>query len=450
MNSNISNINGIAQSYNSVEANVTRTTRELREDYDNLIKENVYYRPTKGSDFAKTLIIDFVLVFLVYCRWTIVDFIADFIGYEIYQLLGNVLLWIFVIALICYLYKTVILFYCKKVDGYASRITKVETKVSERLNEVRNSGVLDEMTRNAENNQEYSIKSNNDLGREMASIRDGLRSTNEKARNIKRIFSFSVSIIMLVVLLVYVSKKFIASYMLVESGINAIIVFILAATVINVTQLLIGEYFGKYSKIVGIVESLIYGAIIYSKIKDSYAMVAIQTSTNEVASPINSVAFAIVTIQIVGLILTVCLSHYGLEKDMWTNGFSVPMAYGDKDNGNKLTLLIRGSISGIIAIGLCVAALEGSYASSIFKMVLIGVAWYCANSILKPRGSYLYTFWGRGRAIANEVVMAGMLLTGIMIYRGTISGEELIALGVSLAISFIAALVAKIANDNIF
>ena len=237
MNSNISNINGIAQSYNSVEANVTRTTRELREDYDNLIKENVYYRPTKGSDFAKTLIIDFVLAFLIYCRGTIVDFIADFIGYESYQLLGNDLLWIFAIALICYLYKTVILFYCKKVDGYASRITKVETKVSERLNEVRNSGVLDEITRNAENNQEYSIKSNNDLGREMASIRDGLRSTNEKARNIKRIISFSVSIIMLVVLLVYVSKKFIASYMLVESGINAIIVFILAATVINLAYL---------------------------------------------------------------------------------------------------------------------------------------------------------------------------------------------------------------------
>ena len=75
--------------------------------------------------------------------------------------------------------------------------------------------------------------------------------------------------------------------------------------------------------------------------------------------------------------------------------------------------------------------------------------WYCANCIIKPRESYLYTFWGRGRCVANEFVMAAMVLSAAICGRGTISIAELVCLGVAFVASFVVAGIATAINNII-
>ena len=82
-------------------------------------------------------------------------------------------------------------------------------------------------------------------------------------------------------------------------------------------------------------------------------------------------------------------------------------------------------------------------------IVLVAFIWYCSNCILKPRGSYLYTFWGRGRCIENEFVKSAMVIGSVACGRGTISMEEIVCLGVAFVASFVIAGIATAINNVI-
>ena len=146
--------------------------------------------------------------------------------------------------------------------------------------------------------------------------------------------------------------------------------------------------------------------------------------------------------------MTVLFSHYGLEKEKWRDGFSVSMSYGTKDKGNKVTMLIRGGLALFLSLIMCFICPEEQISG--IDMFLVAALWYASNSILKPCGSYLYTFWGRGRAIANEYVMAAMVLTAIICSRGTIGIDELLMLGIAFVLSFGFALGAWIVNNYVY
>lgn len=110
------------------------------------------------------------------------------------------------------------------------------------------------------------------------------------------------------------------------------------------------------------------------------------------------------------------------------------------------TAFIRGGLALLLALFMCFLCAE-SGVDGISNIIIIGVLWYASNSILKPRGSYLYTFWGKGRAIANEFLMAAMVITSIVCSRGAIKKEELISLLIAFAFSFVAAIIAIIVNE---
>lgn len=453
-NFNISNIKEIDKSYNSVSGNVTRVTQALRNDYNDLISGNVYYKKVSSKNIATAIICDLLFAFLLFSREQLLYKLYTFVGDDItlnYQAISTFLFWLFLILLIYNLYQTGIIVYCKRLEGYSSRIDKVEKKANDRVSSLASENMLNTVKNKALANTDYTIESKNDLGKEIFSIKENLKSTNQMAHNIKKIISFVVAIGMFISLIVYMKTQFVPS---IEEhstiGFVVFMLFIIATAVVNISQFLLGEYLGKFTKIVGFVMTAIYGLLLYGTLKGSYAYAAFAGMQEGAISKFNLISVIIPLVQILGMILTICLSHYGLEKEKWTKGFQVAMGYGSKTNGNKFTLLFRGTLSFILALALCMTlAVESPTGAGIWSYIICAVLWYAANTLMKPRGSYLYTFWGRGRSIANEVVLVGALFTSILLTRGTIMLEELVTLGIIFVLSFVIAGVAKFVNNII-
>ncbi len=460
--SNISNVKRINMSYDSVEKRLNGIVEGLKEDYDEFTKGNVYYRKVSGGSIFLSILIDIILlVALFYLKaarasiqaqyssnYTLPGALLSYLNGKD-NVLGSLLSIILLIAFLYSVYVTAIKFYCKKLEGYSKRIDKVSREVSSRISTIKNAPLRQDIIGAAARNEEYAITSSNDLGSEIASIRNGFMNTNQKAHAIKKIISIGVSAFAFIILILYLFIKVKPSVAIsANNGLSLMILYILAATIVNLTQLCAGEYMGKFSKIIGAAMAVIYGLVLMMTMKEATAFPALEIQTSGFLSTINQTFWAIPLLQVIGIILTVILSHYGLELEKWKNGFSVSMSYGSKDNGNKVTMVTRGGLALLLALIMCF--LGAIYeVKGFIVIVIVGVLWYASNCILKPRGSYLYTFWGRGRAIANEFVMAAMLLTSIICSRGTISAKELVALGIAFIVSFVVAIIARMINNVI-
>ncbi len=457
----ISNVKRINMSYDSVEQRLNGVVGKLKEDYAEFTKGNVYYRKVSGGSIFLSIVLDIVLFVLIFFGKTIGAIIVDKLplGSEITEgikkwlfdksnILSSLIGVLLVIGFLYCLYQTGIKIYCKRLERYEKRIDNVGREIDSSISILKNGQLRQDIIGAAARNEEFTISTNNSLGREIASIRKGFMHTNQSAHNVKKFINIGVSAASFLALIIYlfISVKNNMSISL-NDGMSAMIIFILAATIINMTQFCAGQYMGKFSKLIGVAMALIYGLVLMVTMKESLSFPAVELRASGIASTINTAYIAIPIIQVLGIVLTVLLSHYGLEQEKWKNGFSVSMSYGTKDNGNKGTMLRRGGLALILSLIMCfICAKEPLIWVSV---IFVAFLWYASNSILKPRGSYLYTFWGRGRAIANEFVMAAMVLTSIICSRGTIAIGELIMLGLAFLLSFAFALVARIVNSFI-
>ncbi len=458
----ISNVKRINMAYDSVEKRLNGIVDGLKADYEKFTEGNVYYRKVSGGSIFLSIFLDIILfiaaLYLGAVRATIqTGYSYNYAmpsGFQTYlygkdNVLGSIISIILLIAFLYSVYATAIKVYCKKLERYSKRIDKVSREVDSRITTIRSAQLRQDIIGSAARNEEYKIASNNDLGREIASIRDGFMNTNQKAHTVKKFISIGASVVAFLSLLLYLLIK-VKPNIAIEpnNGLSLMMLYILAAAIVNLTQLCAGEYMGRFSKIVGAIMAIIYGLVLMLTIRDVMIFPAFEIQTTGFMSVINKSFWAIPLLQIIGIVLTVILSHYGLEQEKWKNGFSVNMSYGSKDNGNKVTMLTRGGLALLLALLMCVLCAADTV-KGFFGIVIVGVLWYASNSILKPRGSYLYTFWGRGRAIANEFVMAAMLLTSIICSRGTISVNEMIALGIAFIVSFVVAIIARMVNNVI-
>lgn len=457
VSTNISNIKNINVAYNSVENRLNDSVERLKTDYEEFTKVNVYYKKVGVGKIIISIIVDLVLLFLLLQNTMVTTWLqsnVEFREYGIEQLdnvsiLSSLVFWIlFIITAYC-IFNTGVMFYCKKIERYSARINKVERKITKELEKIKGTGISNQLIQVAMQNQEYSIDSKNNLGDEIAKIRAGFMNTNQKAHNVKRFINIGISVVLFIFLVVYMFVKINGKVTVNPTGgLSIVALYVLATAIINITQYNAGEYMGRYSKIVGAVMAMVYGFILGICLKSNYSISAFELELTGVATKVNVAYIVIPFVQVVGIILTVFLSHYGLEKDKWENGFEVPMTFLSKSNGNKLTLLFRGGIATFLAFSLC-GTVSATAVKSFGLIVTFAFLWYCANCIIKPRGSYLYTFWGRGRCIANEIVMVAMVLSAVICGRGTVSMEELICLGVAFVASFVIAGIATVINNVI-
>lgn len=457
ISTNISNIKKINMAYDSTERRLNSSISKLRSDYEEFTKGNVFYKKVGVGKIILSIIVDLVLIYGLLQSAFIVTWIQQSVDFSEYSaeevnstsVFLSLIFWILLIICAYCIFNTGVMFYCKKIEGYSSRINKVEKKATEALGQLKAAQLNTTLVKAAMNNEEYSIDSKNSLGSEIASIRTGFMNTNQKAYNVKKILSIGVSAILFAFLLIYMLVKVRGNLgVSATGGVTVALLCGVATAVISITQFNAGEYMSRFSKLVGCAMAIVYGLVLGLCLKGSYSIPAGEIELIGFAQKLNYISIVVPFLQILGICLVVCLSHYGLEKDKWQNGFEVPMTFLSKNNGNKNTLLVRGGIATFLAFVLCITVSEEAI-SGFGGIVLVAFIWYCSNCILKPRGSYLYTFWGRSRCIANEFVMAAMVIASATCGRGTISMDEIVCLGVAFIASYIIAGIVTAINNVI-
>lgn len=448
-NSNISNLKQINSSYDSVEQRMTGMVSKLKSDYEEFKKGNAYYKKVSNGALAISILIDIALIVLLIGRNIILEKVQDSMSLRNIDILSSILFWIILVVLIFYVYKTAIQLYCKKIDGYERRLDKLERKVSQRISDMKNAQLLSSIVSSAEQNKDFVIPAKNDIGAEIARISASFTSTNQRVYNVKRMIDVGVSAaiyLLLIVYMLFVKDKLGLSHDP-ESGFRVMLICFAATTVINFTQFNAGQYMEKFSKLVGIGMAAIYGVVLCIVLKSAYGDIpVIELHKTGLVKNLNTAYIILPVLQVLAISLIVCLSHYGLEKEKWQNGFNVEMAYGAENRADKKTMFLRGGISAILTFAMFFI-LANEDLEDTFGSTIIGILWYCANALFKPRGSHLYAFWGSGRCIANEVLMAVALITTIVCAKGIISMEQFVYLGVALIVSFGVALVANIVNN---
>lgn len=454
INAKISNINNINIAYSSIDNRLTKSVSKMKSDYEVFVDENVYYRKTNIGKIIISIIMDVLFVFLLIKHAVVEEVIRSFIGLEEQmnngEVLNSMIFWILLIGLLYCIYKSCVLLYCKKIEGYSRRIKEVERKVNEAIMNMKSSCICSDVVAAAMNNEEYTMNTSNEIGAEMVSIRVGFTNTNKKAYNVKKFIDIGTSTLLYLFLIFFLFIKINGKITINPiSGITMVLLYLTTVTVINVIQFNVGEYIGKISKAIGSFLAVFYGLVLMIGIKNAYAIPAFVSEETVVSSGINMIYLVVPLVQFVGIVLCVCCSHYGLEKEKWEQGFEVPMTYGSKDNGNKVNLLFRGGLAVLLALIMC-SVLSMYSMANIGSVVLVATLWYCSNTVLKPRGSYLYTFWGCGKAISNEIVMFAMVITAAACGRGSISFEEIAYFAVAFVGSFIIAIGAHVANNMIY
>lgn len=308
----ISDTSAIGRAYNSLGERFDAVVRNLRSDYEKLIEKNVYYRKYSVGKILLTILFDLIFLFLT--GFYLLPLIAtDKRFWE-----GDILSYmpiVFGVPLILCLYRTVIIFYCKKLEKFKKRIDRLEKRGRERILDPARKNLLSELNNCARSNKERDVAANNDLGGEIASIRRGLSNANARAYNVKRIVGFTASAVMLVILIALTFSS-IKSYNPNKVIVAAKLTFlgIYAAAAINISMLNTGEYLGKYAKAVGSGMTLLYGICLFSVMKSRFTMAAVGGITNFPAEFLNNVAVIVPILQTVGIILTVCFSHYNIER----------------------------------------------------------------------------------------------------------------------------------------
>jgi hypothetical protein len=325
--------------------------------------------------------------------------------------------------------------YSKKMDGYGRRINKLCKELEDRLSKFRANNIKDEIIVAAERNEDYTIDSQDDIGHEIAVLRHAFQVNIKNALVIKQVTSIGVYIIAFVAVCLFMLIKFNGVSLDVHSGFAAALVFLMMTAVLNIMMFNSEEYLGKFSKLIGSGMAILYGVILMLSLKPLIGDQSVRlVKIGDSAEFLNNGYMFIPIIQVLSILLTIWLSHYGKEKNLWNNGIDI-MAYDYRPTGTKGTIIFRGGLSTFWTLLICgiVAATPDFVQAG--NIIVLAILWYMANTLLKPSGSYLYSFWGRKRAIANEVVMFAMVVTTRLLSKGAISHEEIIALETVVVLS---------------
>ncbi len=497
----ISNLDPLEASLASAGDRADEYIKILRRDYSELVPENPLYRKRAPGLFLLALLFD--AVFAVWALAKLLHFafwpwlfslplfasgnparLADGalkLGTLVSkELKGTVFPEFFSLALIglmCWnIYRTFVYIYSGKLESYLKRIDHVEKKLHMRYHKLNDKKFMQKLVLCAVNNTRSSVSAENDIGEEIADIRAGLRKACRRAKTVKSTAGLLASAVVYGGFLAYISISIKGNfYISVDGAIVSLLLFSCAAGLINLIMLRAGEFMRMFQKNAGIAMAVLYGVLLTDAMLETVHYTALPFAFPEKFAALNSIAFIMPFLQTVCLILMVVFSDYGGEKEKWNRGFEIPLQYGSKPRADKKTIALRGGLTAVLALAFIVnfalIDMQGLYTS--VKDIALGIAggrsigtyelaglsdlwpftlgllWYAANTLNKPRGSYLCVFWGRKRAAVNAVILfvAGLSVR-LMLIRGELLGPGyIVAAVIMLLVSALAALVMRIINQ---
>ncbi len=478
----------VIEASEKVEKKLRTATGKLREEYVEFAENNVFYKEDTGGHIVAPLITYVILFVLVILRTRVLEFLRDSIGKlpfvnegtaeKIRNVCDNLIsvneeIWFSVIvfgvsaAILYKFYKTLMKIYCRRIESYDSGIDALEDRIAENLAAYKHSGLKERIVNCARYNEEYRTDTDNAPGRVIAGIRKKFQRTNEVAKVSKKWVNLGMSLAVFTGMLFFI-KTYVGERMEtgVGGGMSVALVFLAATAIINMIVFGSGVYLGKLSKIAGVLMTLLYGGAITEAMRHYGLDRALDLRTSGVFDTVNRAYILIPVLQTLAILATVLLSDYRSEREKWEKGFEIDPSFDFRPEGNKKTLFIRGSVSGALTMIIClfmsgtevtrttISLFGRTWKSNnttfmggvLIPIVILGILWYAANCLMKPRGSHLYAFWGRGRAIANEFMMFVMVISA-MVFSGTaISPYEMVFMLFCFSVSCFAALIAHLIN----
>jgi len=211
------------------------------------------------------------------------------------------------------------------------------------------------------------------------------------------------------------------------------------------------EYLGKFTKVVGIIMTLGYGFLFHLAIKDESQCVLGYELMESIGGNLNkwfSISVAIPVLFVVANVLIICFTHIGTEVIKLRDGFTVAMQYGTEKEGSKAWVYFLG-VWYVINVVLLTNAIASTADYGIWTYIMFGALWWAVNPLIRPTGSRLYAFWGRGRCIINEIVMFMFCLVFTVGFRDSVEIGDIMNYGIIVVISLIVGLIVKKVNDEV-
>ena len=452
----ISNMSELGDTYELVGRRIQQHMERLRAAYKDNKDRNVYYKEVKMFYVVGFVILDIALAALFLALGSIdVDhlvrelqssFIKNvFQNEETAKLVIRGTAYVALVLFLYAVYYTGTLFYSKRVERFGTRIDQVEKTLKKRHEEMKRSTQYQDIMKSINAGKDLQLPMKNDMGEEIMRIRQQMDQTGEKVRFIRQIVRTAVISAFFFFLYVWELTLLIGSRKTV-SGVVFVLLCAFTAVFVHLFEFKLGEYLGKFSKVAGIglaaVSSLLIALNMKKYLPDQFLDIDISAG----GAVFNHPYLIIPVIFFIGMVLGILFTHYDSEIDKWKNGFEVEMKYGEKPRANKRTIIFRLGMTVLMSMYCCWFGMEEP--SGVWGVIL-GIFWYLANPLMKPRGSYVYAFFGVGKCIANEVILAAMLLCNLMGAVGTLSFESIFSLIVAFAFPFVCGAVATMINNMI-
>ena len=432
-NNDISCVASVNTSYESIKQLSERRIAKIRQQYDETIKENTYYREIKVYEIIIFLALAAaILYFVTFKREDLLFFVSyQFPTIDFKEsMVEKILLYCGYIVAMWMLYKAIVLIYCMKLKGYSRRIDKIEKTISKRIDALNSSSIQNDMMKAITNNVEYDFPVKNDIGEMISSLNNDLAKTNKKAYNIRRVIRYAVTIVTFLLLYVFDFRFFMQNG---SESVELAPFFLMLATAIlvHLFEFNLGEYLGKLAKPAGILAAAVSCVFIMLGLKK-----LMPGDFLDFNIPVINKGYIIVPIiAFIGIVVSVWFSHYESERDKWQNGFEIPMDGGRAKPGDKKILLTRGGLSLLLAaVAMWLSTGIPNFVSAIF----LGIVWYLAHPLMKLGLSYIFIFFGKGKCIGNEIIMLALCLFLEWNVVGCFDKEALIFVAIAVAARFAA------------
>lgn len=434
----------------------------MHEDHDTCMHDNPYYETTSAGRITGLIFLEIAVAFVAFVAvillskgpvQVLIDFdlrtgstmeeVAVFFGRNDIDALATLMAWCAIAAFILCTVRLVVAFYCISLGRYSSKIDRAEKKARIALEDMQKAGLMDKLVAAVGKNEDCVVETNNSLGKLIGEIRVELAQINQRACFVNKWTNIIASLALYVILFLYMAL-FMHGNMRnsITCGVTLAAVCIIAAAAVNFMQLSLADHMGKFAKAIGCIMSLIYGMVLYLCIRGTYTLPMMGENGNPYHSVFATSASVISIMQTAVIILTVFMSDYKEERTNWKNGFSVISDFEIEKNGSKAQVVFRGIVATIVTFILCVIWAESTKASDVPSVMWIiamfgSVFWYCANSFMKPTGSYLVAFWDDWKCTAHEFVIGVMLVSVSVGTNGFIIKKTIAPFIVMIIVSFI-------------
>lgn len=455
------NINKLAEARDKQTERIDELFKGLSEEYSDSVNHNPLYRRYNFFHLVLTLLMLTGIAYAFTRREMLEDKLKDLMmgasmNYNVIkEVLPHCVMLIWALLILIGVIKGSDLlryFYSKSLERRSGKIASCRKAVLKRTG----SKEMDEfkamvLTAAEEGNREFSADHKNDLGNRISYLRDSITKSGRRARTLKGIVSplFSAVYYLFGFVVIWLRKDtFTADDFLTYVWLSLFGAYTFFA--IDVVLCSIGGYLGKLMRPFGCLLAAGYAGFLWYIIQgidgSFFDKAALVNNAGTELFPAVKISHAVVALQFIAMIVGVIVGDYLGIREKWHSGrFDTAIYSSGSGYKTRFSVMFRmlWSVPWVIASWVAAKDIRNTAACILFMLV-----WWRAMPLLKPFGSVIYSFFGRGKCISIELMSFALLILNYYRINGVIDIKALIMFGIALVAYVIFGLIIIAINDG--